>query len=196
LHVSGHAYQEELKLILNLARPRYFIPVHGEYRQLSGHARLAAPLRESGLEETFVLQSGQTVVIDERGARRGDDVAVGRVFIDLGTGDEILEDMVIRDRRRLAEHGVLVPIVSVERTTGRIASGPEVISRGFAVSDDGGLLDGARVAVQRAVEGSTREEAADLGVMEEKIREELRRYLSRKTGRASRPMIIPVVLEA
>src|SRR5690606_34719288 len=82
LHVSGHGAQEEMKLILNLVRPRYFLPVHGEYRQLASHARLAAPLCDQGLEETFVLQSGETLLIDEYGARRGEDVEVGRVFID------------------------------------------------------------------------------------------------------------------
>jgi ribonuclease J len=194
-HVSGHAYQEELKLILNLARPKYFVPVHGEYRQLSGHARLAAPLRDAGLKETFVLQTGETLVIDERGARKGDEVPVGRVFIDLGTGDEILEEMVIRDRRRISEFGVIVPIVSIDSRTGKVVSGPEIISRGYVAADEEELLEEARNVVQRTVESSTREEVADLGVMEEKIRSEIRRYLTRKTSRASRPLIIPVVLE-
>ena len=195
-HVSGHAYQEELKLILNLVRPKYFVPVHGEYRQLSGHARLASPLRGSGgLEESFVLQSGETLVIDEDGARRGDEVSVGRVFIDQGTGDEILEEMVIRDRRRISEFGVIVPIVSIDGRTGNVVSGPEIISRGYAVADEEELLEGARDVVQRTVEGSTREEVADLGVMEEKIRSDIRRYLTKKTSRSSRPLIIPVVLE-
>ncbi|MEZ5366486.1 MAG: ribonuclease J [Bryobacterales bacterium] len=194
-HVSGHAYQEELKLILNLTRPKYFVPVHGEYRQLSGHARLAAPLRDSGLEETFVLQSGETLVIDEYGARRGDDVPVGRVFIDLGTGDEIVEEMVIRDRRRISEFGVIVPIVSIDSRTGKVVGGPEIIARGYAGADEEELLEEARELVEQTVETSTREETADLGVMEEKIRAEIRRYLTRKTSRSNRPLIIPVVLE-
>jgi ribonuclease J len=194
-HVSGHGYQEELKLILNLVRPRYFVPVHGEYRQLTGHARLAAPLRDSGLEKTFILQTGETLVIDEYGARKGEDVPVGRVFIDLGTGDEILEEMVIRDRRRISEFGVIVAIVSIDSRTGRIESGPEIISRGYAAADEEELLGEGRALVERVVETSTREEVADLGVMEEKIRSEIRRYLTRKTSRANRPLIIPVVLE-
>ena len=194
-HVSGHAYQEELKIILNLVRPKYFVPVHGEYRQLSGHARLAAPLRDAGLEETFVLQTGETLVIDEHGARRGGEVPVGRVFIDLGTGDEIVEDMIIKDRRRISEFGVIVPIVSIDSRTGKIESGPEIISRGYAAADEEELLEEARELVEGVFESSTREEIADLGVMEEKIRSEIRRYLTRKTSRANRPLILPVILE-
>ncbi len=194
-HVSGHAYQEELKLILNLVRPKYFVPVHGEYRQLSGHAKLAEPLRRSGLEESFVMQTGETLVIDEHGARRGEDVQVGRVFIDSGTGDEILEDIVIRDRRRISEFGVIVPIVSIDGRTGKIVSGPEIISRGYGAADEEEMMDEAAALVQRTVESSSREEVADLGVMEEKIRSEIRRYITRKTSRSNRPLIIPVVLE-
>ncbi len=197
LHVSGHAAQEELKLMLNLVRPRYFVPVHGEYRQLSGHARLAAPLHDSGLEETFILQSGETLMIDEYGARRGESVDVGRVFIDSGTGDEFIEDVVIRDRRNLSEFGVIVPIVSIDRRTGEIVQGPEIVSRGFVVSEGGEeMLDDARAVVVRTIEGSSAEEAADLGVMEEKIRTDLRRFLAKQTSRSSRPLIVPVVLES
>ena len=197
LHVSGHAAQEELKLMLNLVRPKYFVPVHGEYRQLAGHARLAAPLHDSGLEETFILQSGETLIIDEYGARKGEAVEVGRVFIDAGTGDEIIEEMVIRDRRNLSEFGVIVPIVSIDRQSGDISQGPEIVSRGFVVSEEGEeMLEEARDIVVRTIEGSTAEEAADLGVMEEKIRTDLRRYLAKQTSRSSRPLIVPVVLES
>ena len=197
LHVSGHAAQEEMKLILNLVRPRYFLPVHGEYRQLASHARLAAPLHDQGLEETFVLQSGETLLIDEYGARRGEDVEVGRIFIDAGTGDEIIEEMVINDRRSLSEFGVIVPIVTINRQTGELAGEPEIVSRGFVVSEGGEeLIEAAHEVVAATVRGSSREEAADIGMMEEKIRTDLRRFLSRKTSRASRPLIAPVILEA
>ena len=196
LHVSGHAAAEELKLILNLVRPRYFMPVHGEYRQLSQHARLAEPLKDQGLQETFILQSGQTLVIDEDGARRGEEVPVGRVFIDTGTGEEIIEELVIRDRRHLSEFGVIVPIVAIDRQSGRITVQPEIVSRGFAVSEESEeMLDGAVKIVRETVETSSREEIEDLGLMEEKIRTDLKRYVSRKTSRSSRPLIVPVVLE-
>ncbi len=196
LHVSGHAASEELKLMLNLVRPRYFIPVHGEYRQLSQHARLAEPLKDQGLEETFILQTGETLVIDEKGAHRGEEVPVGRVFIDTGTGEEIIEELVIRDRQHLSEFGVIVPIVGIDRQTGKITVEPEIVSRGFAVSEESEeLLDGAVAIVRATVEGSSREEIEDLGLMEEKVRADLKRYVSRKTSRSSRPLIVPVVLE-
>lgn len=196
LHVSGHAASEELKLILNLVRPRYFMPVHGEYRQLSQHARLAEPLKDQGLEATFILQSGETLVLDEDGARRGEEVPVGRVFIDVGTGEEIIEELVIRDRRHLSEFGVIVPIVALDRQSGRITAPPEIVSRGFAVSEGSEeMLDDAADVVRRTVEASSREEIEDPGLMEEKIRTDLKRYLARKTSRSSRPLIVPVVLE-
>ena len=196
LHVSGHAAAEELKLILNLVRPRFFMPVHGEYRQLSQHARLAAPLKDQGLEETFVLTTGETLVFDEKGARRGEEVPVGRVLIDSGTGGEIIEEMVIADRSSLSKFGVILPIVSIDRHTGKITGDPEIVSRGFAVSEDAEeMLDGARDVVRKTVSGSSREEIEDLGLMEEKIRDDLKRYVSRKTSRSSRPLIVPVVLE-
>jgi ribonuclease J len=196
LHVSGHGAQEEMKLMLNLVRPRFFVPVHGAYRQLSSHAHLAEPLRDQGLEESFVLQSGETLIIDEYGARRGEDVEVGRVFIDAGTGDEIIDDMVIRDRRNLSEFGVIVPIVTIDRRTGKMVNEPEIISRGFVVSEGGEeMINTAREIVTETIQSSSKEEAADVGMMEEKIRTDLRRFLSRRTSRSSRPLITPVVLE-
>ncbi len=197
LHVSGHASQEELKLLLSLVRPRYFAPVHGEYRQLSAHARLASQINDPNLEETFILQSGQPLVIDENGARRGEEVPVGRVLIDAGTGDEIIEEMVVRDRRRISEFGVIVPIVSIDRQSGKVDQGPEIVSRGYVVSEGGAeILEEARGIVLQTVQTSSLEEIADLGVMEEKVRADLRHYLARKTSRQSRPLIVPVILES
>ena len=194
LHVSGHASQEELKLMLNLTRPKYFVPIHGEYRQLSRHIQLAEHLRESGLEGAFLLQSGDVLEIDSQGARRGEQVPVGRICIDLGTGDEIVEELVIRDRRHLSEFGIVVPIVALNRHTGKLEGRPEVVTRGFVVpEDDTQLLDGARDRIVKTVESSSAEERADWGLMEEKIRVDLRRYITRETS--SRPLILPVILE-
>ena len=194
LHVSGHGRQEELKLVLNLVRPKYFVPIHGEYRQLSGHLRLAQHLRSSGLEDSFLLQSGDVLEIDSQGARKADRVPVGRVCIDSGTGDEILEELVIRDRRHLSEFGVVVPIVAINRHSGQLESPPEILFRGFVVPEDSSqLLDGARDVISRTIETSSEEEKTDWGVMEEKIRIDLRRYISRETS--SRPLIAPVILE-
>ncbi len=194
LHVSGHGRQEELKLVLNLVRPKYFVPIHGEYRQLSGHLRLAQHLRSFGLEDSFLLQSGDVLEIDSQGARKADRVPVGRVCIDSGTGDEILEELVIRDRRHLSEFGVVVPIVAINRHSGQLESPPEIVFRGFVVPEDSSqLLDGARDVISRTIETSSEEEKTDWGVMEEKIRIDLRRYISRETS--SRPLIAPVILE-
>jgi ribonuclease J len=196
LHVSGHASRGELQLMLNLLRPRYFVPLHGEYRQLSQHAALAEPLRAAGVEESFILQSGDVLEIDAKGARRLDPVPVGRVCIDAGTGDEILEEMVIRDRRNLSEHGVIVPIIALNSHTGELESGPEIVTRGFVVREGGSdVIEGARAVIVKTLETSTGEEKTDWSVMEEKIRTDLRRYLNRVTSRQSRPLILPVILE-
>ncbi len=194
VHVSGHASEEELKLVLNLLRPKYFVPVHGEYRQLSRHLQLAEHFKSSGLEASFLVESGDVLEIDAEGARQRESVPVGRVCIDSGTGDEILEEVVIRDRRHLSEFGVVVPIVALNRHSGKLESAPEIITRGFVVGEDSsGLLDGAADAVSRTIETSSEEEKTDCGVMEEKIRVDLRRYIKRKTD--SRPLIVPVILE-
>ena len=150
VHVSGHGSAEELKLVLNLVRPRYFVPIHGEYRQLAKHASLAQHLRGAGLEETFVLETGETLEIDRHGARRGDKVAVGRVCIDSGTVDEVVEDIVIRDRRHLSEDGFVLPIIAINKHSGRVESLPEIVSRGFAAGD--GSVDGARQLVMQTLE--------------------------------------------
>ena len=194
VHVSGHGSSEELKLILNLVRPRYFVPVHGEYRQLSKHAALAQHLSHSGLEDTFILETGQTLEIDSGGARKGGNVTVGRVCIDSGTLDEVVEDMVIRDRRHLAEDGFVLPIVAINKHTGKAEGLPEIVSRGFA-KDEGGrdILAEARLIVAKTLEYSSAEERSDMGVIQEKIRVDLKRFINKQSQR--RPLIMPVILE-
>jgi ribonuclease J len=193
VHVSGHASAEEVKLVLNLVRPRYFIPIHGEYRQLSRHARLAEHLRSAGLEETFILETGETIEIDKIGARRGPKVTVGRVCIDSGSLDDVVEDMVIRDRRHLSEDGFVLPIIAISKHTGKAETLPEIVSRGFVSMDDSAVIQEARHVVARTLELSSPEERTDWGVMQEKIRADLRRFLSKQTQR--RPLIMPVILE-
>ncbi len=193
VHVSGHASEEELKLMLNLVRPRYFIPIHGEYRQLSRHAVLAQHLRFAGLEDTFVLETGDTLEIDDQGARRGEKITVGRVCIDSGSLDDVVEDLVIRDRRHLSEDGFVLPIIAINKHTGKSESLPEIVSRGFVSTDGAALLQEARGVVARTLETSTPEERGDWGVMQEKIRQDLKRFLSKQTQR--RPLIMPVILE-
>ncbi|MCC6862619.1 MAG: ribonuclease J [Bryobacterales bacterium] len=195
LHVSGHGSSEELRLVLNLVRPRYFVPIHGEYRQLSKHARLAEHLRHAGLEETFVMESGQVLELDRHGARKAGQVPVGRICIDSGTVDEVVEDIVIRDRRHLSEDGIVIPIIAVSRHTGRSETLPEVVSRGFVSDEDGSsdLLRQARQVVARTLESSSQEERTDHGVIKEKVRADLKRYIVKQTSR--RPLIMPVILD-
>jgi ribonuclease J len=194
VHVSGHGSVEELRLILNLLRPRYFLPIHGEYRQLAKHAALASHLRGAGLEETFILETGETLEIDRAGARRGEKVQVGRVCIDSGSIDEVVEDIVIRDRRHLSEDGFVLPIIAISKNSGRNETLPEIVSRGFMSFEDGSeLLQQARQVVARTLESSSEEERSDWGVMQEKIRADLKRFLNKETSR--RPLIMPVILE-
>ncbi|HWF47844.1 MAG TPA: ribonuclease J [Bryobacteraceae bacterium] len=193
VHVSGHASEEELKLVLNLVRPRYFLPIHGEYRQLARHASLAQHLRSSGLEETFVLETGQTLEIDHLGAREGERITVGRVCIDSGSLDDVVEDIIIRDRRHLSEDGFVLPIIAINKHTGRSEGLPEIVSRGFVGADGAGILQDARSVVAKTLESSSPEERGDWGVMQEKIRTDLKRFLTKQTQR--RPLIMPVILE-
>jgi len=194
LHVSGHGSVEEMKLVLNLVRPRYFMPIHGEYRQLSKHARLAEHLRFVGLEDSFVMESGEVLEIDQHGARRAGRVPVGRVCIDSGSVDDAVPEMVIRDRRLLSEDGIVLPIIAINRHTGRVENLPEIVSRGFALAEDGSeFMAKARQVVAKTLEGSNQEEKTDWGVMKEKIRADLKRYIVKETSR--RPLIMPVILE-
>ncbi|HEY3938153.1 MAG TPA: ribonuclease J [Bryobacteraceae bacterium] len=193
VHVSGHASEEELKLILNLVRPRYFIPVHGEYRQLSRHAQLAQHLRFAGLEDTFILETGETLEIDALGARRSEKITVGRICIDSGSLDDVVEDIIIRDRRHLSEDGFVLPIIAINKNTGKSDGLPEIVSRGFVAGDSTAILQEARGVVRRTLDSSSPEERGDWGVMQEKIRTDLKKFLSKQTQR--RPLIMPVILE-
>jgi ribonuclease J len=194
LHVSGHGSQEELALMLNLLRPRYFMPIHGEYRQLSRHAKLASHWNRFGLEETFVVETGDVLEIDHHGARKAGRVTVGRVCIDSGTVDEVVEDVVIRDRRLLSEDGIVLPIIAINKHTGRAETLPEIVTRGFSPADDGNVfVQNARQVVATTLESSSSEEMADWGVIKEKIRADLKRHIAKQTAR--RPLIMPVILE-
>jgi ribonuclease J len=180
--------------VLNLVRPKYFVPVHGEYRQLARHAKLAQHLSHSGLKETFILESGNTLEIDDHGARKGEDIQVGRVCIDSGTLDEVVEEFVIRDRRHLSEDGFVLPVIAISKSTGRCEGLPEIVSRGFMSTEDSAeVMQEARQIVLKTLESSTVEERGDWGVMQEKIRTDLKRFLNKQTQR--RPLIMPVILE-
>ncbi len=194
IHVSGHGSREELTLVLNLLRPKYFIPVHGEYRQLQKHARLAEHLHNHTLKETFVLDTGDVVEIDEKGARKADRIHVGRVCIDSGSIDDIVGDMVIRDRKHLAEDGFVLPIIAINKMSGRVEGSPEIVSRGFVSLEDGSpLMADARAIVLKTLESATAEQRSDWGVMQDRIRADLKKFLNKQTSR--RPLILPVILE-
>jgi len=193
IHVSGHASQEEMKILLQLVRPKYFVPLHGEYRQLFRHAALAEQVGAvSG--QIFLLESGQPLEFTADGAaRRREPVTAGRVMVDSGSLEEI-EDVVIRDRRHLAEDGVVVPIIAIDKHTGRMETAPEIVTRGFLPSEDGNeILAKAREIILRTVDQSTPEEKTDWSVIKEKIRVDLKRFLNKQT--AKRPLILPVILE-
>jgi ribonuclease J len=195
IHVSGHASQEELLLILNLVKPKYFVPMHGEYRQQFRHAELAGHLKNSGLNEIFLLEDGDVLQFDAAGARKAGRVRAGRRCIDSGSGDEVAEDLVVRDRRHLSEDGIVLPVLAINKLTGMVESPPEIISRGFVSEDDdeGGLLTRARDIVRKTLEGSSEEEKSDYGVIKEKIRTDLKRFFKKETSK--RPMVLPVILE-
>jgi ribonuclease J len=161
---------------------------------MAKHAQLAHHLSHVGLKETFILESGETLEIDREGAQKGEPVPVGRVCIDSGSLDEIVEDIVIRDRRHLSEDGFVLPIIAINRHTGRSETPPEIVSRGFmSMEESAGVLQEARQVVMKTLDSSTAEERGDWGVMQEKIRADLKRYISKQTSR--RPLIMPVILE-
>lgn len=193
IHVSGHASQEEMKIVLQLVKPKYFIPLHGEYRQLFRHAALAEQMAAvSG--EIFLLESGQPIEFTEDGrAYRREPVTAGRVLVDSGSLEEI-EEVVVRDRRHLAADGVVVPIIAIDKHSGQLEGSPEIVTRGFLPSDDGAeILNQAREIILRTVEQSSPEEKTDWSVIKEKIRADLKRFLNKQTSK--RPLILPVILE-
>ena len=191
IHVSGHASQEEQKLLLQLVKPKYFIPVHGEYRHLFRHAALAHQLGAVS-EEILLIEDGKTIEFTEDGAHRRDPVTAGRVCVDSGSLEEI-EDVVIRDRKPLSEDGVVVPIIAIDKHTGKMESHPEIVTRGLMSDNGQELIAGARIVIMKTVEESNAEEKSDWGVIKEKIRVDLKRYISKQTSK--RPLILPVILE-
>jgi ribonuclease J len=191
IHVSGHASQEEQKLMLQLVKPKYFIPVHGEYRHLFRHAALAHQLGVvSG--EIMLVEDGRPLEFTEDGAHRRDPVTAGRVLVDSGSLEEI-EEVVIRDRKHLSEDGVVVPIIAIDKHTGKLESAPEIVTRGLMSDNGSELIAGARLVIMKTVEESNAEEKSDWGVIKEKIRVDLKRYINKHTSK--RPLILPVILE-
>ena len=193
VHVSGHGSQDDLVELLGRVRPRYLIPVHGEYRMLAQHARLAA---RAGVpaDRVLVAEDGEVIELSSSGARKVDRVSAGRILLDR-SGTEGLEEVVVRDRRHLSAEGIVVPVVVLDKQTGRLESAPEIVTRGFVDADERGsglLLDAGRL-VAEAVASRPEEERHDPALTRERLRQELRRFFRKRTQR--RPMVIPVVME-
>ena len=191
VHVSGHGSEEELKLMLSLIRPEFFVPIHGEYRQLARHARVAA--RVSPRTRVVLAENGDVIRVDDEGARIADKVPAGRILID-GTHTGEVGDEVLRDRRHLANDGLVVPVVAIGSKSGAVEDQPDVITRGFVVdARTEALLKEVPGLVNAAVESASLEERTDPGLIKEKIRVDLQRFFRKRSG--LRPLVLPVVME-
>jgi ribonuclease J len=190
IHVSGHGSQEELRLMINLLQPKFFVPIHGDYRHLKRHAELAGGM--GIVEKVILLEDGEILDLDKTSAVKSGKITVGRVCIDAGGSIDVVEDIVIRDRQHISEGGIVLPIITINKRTGKVENAPEIVMRGFAV-DDPTVISESRQVVQRTLELSSDEEKADYGVIKEKIRNDLKRYIQKSMSR--RPLIMPVILE-
>jgi ribonuclease J len=191
-HVSGHGSREELKLMLGLAKPRHFIPIHGEYRMLVQHALLAEGAGV-GVDKIFVLQNGQVVEYDGKRARLAGSVTAGAVLVDGLAAVDGVDGVILRDRRALSVDGVVTVALTVAAATGRPVSGPDLTGRGFLHDPDDPLMEEARAHLARALEQDGEGQRAEPGYLKAKIHDELSRFFYQKTHR--RPMILPIVLE-
>ena len=192
IHVSGHGSQEELKLMLNLVRPTYFIPVHGEYRMLKMHAKIALDL---GIPKSniFIAENGSVMEFTaETGAMIG-KVTAGALLVDgLGVGD--IGNIVMRDRRQLSQDGILIAVIAMDKKNGCVVSGPEIVSRGFVyVRESEQLMEEARMKIQEALDRCEANGSSDWGTIKNSVRDILGKFLYEKTRR--RPMIMPIILE-
>lgn len=192
IHVSGHPSQEELKLMMTLTKPKFFVPVHGEYRMLIKHARLA---RDMGIpaNHIFVGENGQVLEFTRRSGRQAGRVTAGRVLVDgLGVGD--VGNIVLRDRKQLSQDGILIVVVTIDRESGQIVAGPDIVSRGFVyVRESELLMDEARDKVKLALEKCTERGISEWAAIKSQVRDLLGRFLYEKTRR--RPMILPIIME-
>src|SRR5215831_15367317 len=191
VHVSGHASEEELKLVVTLVKPKYFIPIHGTYRQLHRHAQLVE--RTSVVQErVIVAETGDIIRFGPAGAEITGKAEVGRVLIDEGSLEEV-EEVVIRDRRHISEDGIILPIIAINKQTGMMEIPPEIIFRGVAFIEEERLLAESRQMLFDTINNASVEERGDWSVIKEKIRKDLKKFFYKQT--AKRPFILPVILE-
>lgn len=192
IHVSGHASAEELKWMIQTVRPRFFIPLHGEYRQLRRHAQLAEETQAVS-RQIVVLESGDHLVIDGDEALLLDKVPVGRVCIDEGSLEEV-DEIVMRERRHISEDGIVLPIIAINKHTGALERSPEIVSRGFVMMDQNeDLMSNASGVVLKSIEGASIEERTDQTLIRNKITRDLKKFLFKQTQK--RPLVLPVILE-
>ena len=191
VHVSGHGSEEELKLMLSLVRPRYFVPIHGEYRQLARHARVAARVLRGAT--VLLAENGDLIRFDAEGGRVADKVPAGRVLID-GTRSGEVGDEVLRDRRHLAGDGLVVAVVAIGRQSGTLEETPDVITRGFVLdSRTEALLKEVPALLAATLDAASVEERTDPGLIKEKVRVDLQRFFRKRSG--LRPLVLPVIME-
>ena len=191
VHVSGHGSEEELKLMLSLIRPRFFVPIHGEYRQLARHARVAA--RVSPATKVILAENGDLIRFDNDGGRVAERVPAGRTLID-GTRSGAVGDEVLRDRRHLSGDGLVVPVVAIGRQSGALEETPDIITRGFVLdARTEALLKEIPSLLAATLETASVEERTDPGLIKERIRVDLQRFFRKRSG--LRPLVLPVIME-
>jgi ribonuclease J len=191
VHVSGHGSEEELKLVLSLVRPQYFVPIHGEYRQLARHARVAGQVSRG--TRVLLAEDGDVIRFDHEGGRIADKVPAGRTLID-GTRSGEVGDEILRDRRHLAGDGLVVPVLAIDQQTGNLVETPDVITRGFVLdARTEALLKEIPSLLAATLEGAGVEERTDPGLIKEKLRVDLQRFFRKRSG--LRPLVVPVVME-
>jgi ribonuclease J len=189
VHVRCHAAQEELKVLHSLVRPKFFVPVHGEYRHMVLHAQIAESMAQG--TESFILTDGDVLELDENSARYAERVAADYVYVDgLGVGD--IDHVVLRDRKHLASDGMVVVILAMDKLTGQVAGRPEVVSRGFVDMDESeDLLERTRNEVVRALEGA--DHIVEWAAVNTQVKDAIAKFLYDETRR--RPMVLPVAVE-
>ena len=192
VHVSGHACQEEQKMIIALAKPKYFIPVHGEYRQLRAHAETA---KQMGIPAAniFILENGKTIELNKKEAKITTSVPSGKILVDgLGVGD--VGNIVLRDRQHLSQDGLIVIVMTMDRVTGEIVAGPDVVSRGFVyVRESETLMDDVKRVIKQEVRTFEEEGIRDWSTIKSTLKDDLRDYIFQRTKR--NPMILPIIME-
>jgi ribonuclease J len=192
IHVSGHASQEELKIMLQLTRPRFFVPIHGEYRHLVRHRQLA---QDVGIPAAncFILEDGDVLELTPNSAQKTTPIQVGKVFVDgKGVGD--VGDIVIRDRRHLSADGMVLAVMAIHQQTGELVAGPDLISRGFMRAEEGEeVLEHAKKIVLETLSAMNRETRADPAELKEEVRKALRRFFRKTLER--HPVVLPFIIE-